>query len=335
MAAKRTHDDTDTELNGGRARGYWTKCEAALVASRVTVAAFDRDGRYTWVFNPPAEIPADIVGKLDHEAFPEEPATRLAEAKREVLATGESRSFELELQDSRGPRWFNVSVRPHFDRGEQIGTVASMIDVTESKIQEEHLRIVLRELAHRSKNLLSVIQGIARQTAESASSTQQFLHRFNGRIFSLSRAHDVLTDADWRGARIFDLVKSQMALYAENRLASVVLEGENAFLRPNAAQYVGLALHELTTNAVKYGALSREDGVIVVRFEQSPRDPSLYRFAWTETSSVETREPVGRSFGVMMLTDVVPTSVSGTAALAFPPSGLAYELEIPKGQLLP
>ena len=105
--------------------------------------------------------------------------------------------------------------------GQVIGTVASFIDVTESKVQEEHLRIVLKELAHRSKNLLSVIQGIARQTAENASSTAEFLSRFNGRIFSLSRAHDILTDADWRGARIFDLVQSQMALYAEDRLASV------------------------------------------------------------------------------------------------------------------
>ena len=157
-----------------------------------------------------------------------------------MLASGEAQQLELELSGDRGPRWFNVTVRPHYDRGQLIGTVASFIDVTESKVQEEHLRIVLKELAHRSKNLLSVIQGIARQTAESASSTAEFLSRFNGRIFSLSRAHDILTDADWRGARIFDLVQSQIALYAEDRLASVIMEGENGFLRPNAAQYVGL-----------------------------------------------------------------------------------------------
>ena len=123
------------------------------------------------------------------------------------MQSGEAQQFELELSGERGPRWFSVSVRPHYDRGQVIGTVASFIDVTESKVQEEHLRIVLKELAHRSKNLLSVIQGIARQTAENASSTAEFLSRFNGRIFSLSRAHDILTDADWRGARIFDLVR--------------------------------------------------------------------------------------------------------------------------------
>jgi two-component sensor histidine kinase len=193
---------------------------------------------------------------------------------------------------------------------------------------------VLRELAHRSKNLLAVIQGIARQTAESASSTQQFVSRFNGRIFSLSRAHDVLTDADWRGARIFDLVRSQIALYAESRLPAVTLEGENGFLRPNAAQYIGLALHELTTNALKYGALSRDDGTIAVRFEKSAGSASIYRFSWVETSSAEMREARGRSFGLIMLTEVVPTSVSGTAALTFGPQGLNYELEIPKAQLV-
>jgi two-component sensor histidine kinase len=259
----------------------------------------------------------------------------LTAAKQAVLARGETQQVEIEITGDRGPRWYNVTVRPHYEQGRAVGTVAAFIDITDSKVQEEHLRIVLKELAHRSKNLLSVIQGIARQTAESASTTPEFLSRFNGRIFSLSRAHDVLTDADWRGARIFDLVKSQIALYAEDRMASVVTEGENSYLRPNAAQYLGLALHELTTNAIKYGALSRDDGVVLVRFEKSPGTGGAHRFSWQETSSAETREPSGRSFGLLMLTDVVPLSVSGAALLTFPPEGVRYELDIPQGQLLP
>ena len=293
------------------------------------------EGRYTWIFNAPTELPGDLVGRLDSEVIAPAASSALADAKQKVLEDGGARQLELELTGERGPRWFSVTVRPHFDRGKVIGTVASFIDVTDSKVQEEHLRIVLKELAHRSKNLLSVIQGIARQTAENTSSTAEFLTRFNGRIFSLSRAHDILTDADWRGARVFDLVQSQMALYAEDRLASVIMEGENGFLRPNAAQYVGLALHELTTNALKYGALSRDDGMVLVRFERTPASPATYRFSWKETSSAETREPVGRSFGMLMLTEVVPTSVSGAAELSFPPEGIRYELDIPQAQLLP
>jgi len=337
MAAKRIDNDREPDVSKEREAAvvHWSRCEAALLGSRVTVAAADMDGRYTWIFNAPGELPGELIGKLDSEVLPNVASLALARAKDGALKTGEAQLFELELTGERGPRWYSVTVRPHFDRGHVIGTVSSFIDVTDSKIQEEHIRIVLKELAHRSKNLLSVIQGIARQTAENASSTSEFLSRFNGRIFSLSRAHDILTDADWRGARIFDLVRSQLALYAEDRLPSVVMEGENGFLRPNAAQYIGLALHELTTNALKYGALSRADGMVVVRFEVNPVSPALYRFVWKETSSAETREPRGRSFGMLMLTEVVPTSVSGAAVLTFPPEGLHYELDIPKTELLP
>jgi two-component sensor histidine kinase len=337
MAARQADIDRDPDVSQARdaATAHWSRCEAALKDSRVTVTASDLEGRYSWIFNSHNELPADLIGKLDREVLSDPAAGILATAKATVVSTGEPQQFELELSGERGPRWFSVSVRPHQSMGRRIGTVASFIDITESKVQEEHLRIVLKELAHRSKNLLSVIQGIARQTAENTSSTSEFLSRFNGRIFSLSRAHDILTDADWRGARIFDLVRSQMALYAEDRLASVIMEGENGFLRPNAAQYIGLALHELTTNALKYGALSRDDGMVVVRFEANPVSPVLYRFLWKETSSAETREPRGRSFGMLMLTEVVPMSVSGAAVLTFPPEGLQYELDIPRAQLLP
>ena len=335
MAARRVEPDDGPDIQTARqSHDNWSRCEAALIGSRITVAATDLDGRYTWIFNPPGELPTGLVGRLDGELLARVAADQLADAKRKVIETGKPANFELELEGERGVRWYNVGVRPYFERGQLAGTVASFVDVTESKVQEEHLRIVLRELAHRSKNLLSVIQGIARQTADTASSTQQFLSRFNGRLFSLSRAHDVLTDADWRGARIFDLVRSQIALYAEDKLASVIVDGENGFLRPNAAQYMGLALHELTTNAIKYGALSRDDGAVAVRFEMHTDSPAIYRFSWRETSSAEMREPSGRSFGLMMLADVVPASVGGAAELIFRPEGLQYELDIPKAELL-
>jgi two-component sensor histidine kinase len=335
MAARRVERDEHKSRTLEAAGAHWSRCEAALIGSRITVAASDREGRYQWLFNGPAELPQELIGQLDGDVLAPAAAAVMARAKQSALDQGEPVQVELELAAERGPRWFSVTIRPHRDQGRVIGTVASFIDVTETKVQEEHLRIVLKELAHRSKNLLAVIQGIARQTAESASSTPEFLSRFNGRIFSLSRAHDVLTDADWRGARIFDLVQSQIALYAGDRMASVVLEGDNSFLRPNAAQYVGLALHELTTNAIKYGALSRDDGMIMVRFEASALSPAVHRLTWQETSSAETREPSGRSFGLLMLTDVVPTSVSGSALLSFPAEGVRYELDIPKAQLLP
>jgi two-component sensor histidine kinase len=315
------------------ARVSWSRCEAALAGSKITILAADLRGRLTWVFNPTTAFPNASLGRTDIEAFAGPQGKTLAAARVQAVSSGGARELELAFASGHAMRWYEVSIRPHRENGKLVGTVAAFVDITDRKVQEEHLRIVLRELAHRSKNLLAVIQGIARQTAAGGASTvQEFLNRFNGRIFSLSRAHDVLIDADWRGARIFDLVRSQIALYAEGRLAAVVIEGENGFLRPNAAQYVGLALHELTTNAVKYGALSRPDGAVVVRFEES--GGGQYRFSWKESGSVPVREPGVPSFGLMMLTEVIPTSVGGSAKLVFEPQGLRYVLDIPAAQLL-
>lgn len=309
----------------------WTRCEAALVGSVITVAASDMEGRFTWAFNAPEAFGENIVGLTDEDVL-KEGGAELSAARAEALRTGEQQGIVVRLETPDGLRWLDVTVRPYRVRGEIAGTVLSAIDVTDRKVQEEHLRIVLRELAHRSKNLLAVIQGIARQTAESAHSTQEFVSRFNGRIYSLSRAHDVLTDADWRGARIFDLVRSQIALYAEQRLESVDIQGDDGFLRPNAAQYIGLALHELTTNAIKYGALAHNEGRVIVRFERI--DDKLHRFTWREESRIPVKAPRARSFGLIMLAEVVPISVSGSADIGFGEGGFHYRLDLPDAQLV-
>jgi two-component sensor histidine kinase len=336
VSSQKTKAQTPERRGRPQQARAWPRCEAALEGSRISILSQDREGRFTWVFNAPAGTRAEaFIGKREDEVLPAAAAHPVRAARQRVLASGGCEEIEVAIDDGRMARWFDVGLRPERDAsGAVIGTVASVVDVSDRKIQEEHLKIVLRELAHRSKNLLQVIQGIARQTAESARSTDQFISRFSGRIYSLSRAHDVLTDADWRGARIFDLVRSQVALYAQPRLANIVLEGENGFLRPNAAQYVGLAVHELVTNAVRYGALSRDEGEVEVRFERSDEDPALYRFAWRERKGPPVRQPRGRSFGLMMLADVVPTSVGGASQLDFRKTGLAYELTIPRAQLV-
>lgn len=336
--------DNETRRSGHRrdeeARLAWAFCRAGLEASNISLAAQDLDGRFIWVLNPPLGVGGEgVIGKIDSDILPGEAAGQVAEARRAVLNGGLEKDFVVEIaDDGLGSRWYEVMIRARREElsGDVIGTVATAIDVTERKVQEEHLRIVLRELAHRSKNLLAVIQGIARQTADSAHTTDEFVSRFNGRIFSLSRAHDVLTDADWRGARLFDLVRSQVALYASDRLDSVVLEGEDRFLRPNAAQYIGLALHELTTNAIKYGALSVQGGEVHVRFERSAAGPGLFRLTWSEHQGPAVREPKrGRSFGLMMLCQVVPAAVDGAARMTFDADGLSYELDVSTAELLP
>ncbi len=315
----------------------WERCAKVLRGSQISLFSQDAEGHFNWVFNAPEGLgPSAVLGKSDKEVLPLEAAEKLAEAKAEAAKTGEMQQLEIALPLAPDmPRWFDLMLVPEYgEAGELESIIGAAIDVTERKIQEEHLRIVMRELAHRSKNLLAVIQGIARQTAENTNSTEQFVSRFNGRIFSLSRAHDVLTEADWRGARIFDLVRSQIALYAETRLGQIELTGTNGFLRPNAAQYLGLALHELTTNAIKYGALGSEEGRVEVAFEPASNDTGRYRFTWQERQGPPVREPKAKSFGVVMLCEVVPTTVGGHAELDFARDGLSYELTLAKSQLI-
>ncbi len=316
----------------------WERCAQVLRGSQISLFSQDAAGHFTWIFNAPEGLsPSSILGKGDAEVLPMEAVEQLAEAKQAADRTGEMQQFEAFVPlDVDTPRWFDFMLVPEHDEdGIVQAYVGAAIDITERKIQEEHLRIVMRELAHRSKNLLAVIQGIARQTAENASSTEQFVSRFNGRIFSLSRAHDVLTEADWRGARIFDLVRSQIALYAETRLDQVEVSGTNGFLRPNAAQYLGLALHELTTNAIKYGALGTDEGRVKVAFERVHGDCGRYRFSWYECNGPPVKQPKAKSFGVVMLCEVVPTTVGGEADLDFEETGLCYELTLAKTQLIP
>jgi hypothetical protein len=124
MAAKRVNNDADPDVNRAReaAVAHWSRCEAALIGSRVTVAASDMEGRYTWIFNAPGELPSDLVGRLDREVLSAEAATALAAAKAAVLERGEAQQLELELTGDRGPRWYHVTIRPHFDRGSVFGT---------------------------------------------------------------------------------------------------------------------------------------------------------------------------------------------------------------------
>src|SRR5262249_41653137 len=154
------------------------------------------------------------------------------------------------------------------------------------------LRLALLELAHRSKNLLAVVLSIARQSADESQTLSQFGNRFVGRIQSLALAHDVLTDESWRGASVFSLVRSQLSAFTGNAAAQSTIGGHNAYLKPNAVQYVGLALHELIALSVVSGALSAADGHIdfasALVAVDGDEGPNLV-LTWRETGSAVSR----------------------------------------------
>ena len=175
-------------------------------------------------------------------------------------------------KDGTPGRYFHQTVSPIKNAyGRVVGASKIAHDIGERKRTEKLLRTVMHELSHRSKNLLSVIQAMAQQTARLSPSVETFLDRFNARIHGLAASQDLLVSQDWSGALLEDLVRQQLLPFGEGDGGRVELKGPPLLVTPDAAQTLGLALHELATNASKYGALSVSRGSVAVHWKLEPR----------------------------------------------------------------
>src|SRR6478609_9528706 len=249
-------DRQSTEIAGAKA--HFGQYETALRGSRISVFTHDRTLRYTSISNAlSGRSENDILGHTDLELFPGRVGELVTALKREAIDSGEQRRGEVALQDSPADRWFDLHIEPlRNESGATIGLACAAIDISKRKEDEAHLRLLLRELTHRSKNLLAVIQAMARQTGRHAGSTESFLTQFSARLQALAASHDLLVRESWYGASLGELVRSQLGGYLDAPVTQVSIEGPAIALKPEAAQNLGLALHELAVNAAKFGALS-------------------------------------------------------------------------------
>ena len=140
-------------------------------------------------------------------------------------------------------------------------------DITERKTAESHQRFLLGELSHRSKNLLTIVQAIADQTLRGCNDLNEFKNRFDSRLQGLAASNDLLARGDWQGTSLNALIELQLAPFIDLPSPQIEIHGPNVDLATEAAQALGLALHELATNAVKYGALSVSQGRISISWE--------------------------------------------------------------------
>ena len=188
--------------------------------------------------------------------------------------------------------------------------------------REAHVRLIMRELSHRSKNLLAIVLAIARQTSRHTTSFRDFETRFNSRIQALADAHDLLVDQQWSGAFIDDLVRAQLAAFGIER---VTTHGDRIMLRSEAVQNVALALHELATNASKYGALSSPGGKIHIDWarETDSSGVSNLRLTWQESGGPPVKAPEQKGFGCFVL-ERVTVNALGQGSLEFNPDGLKW-----------
>ncbi|MGO9007112.1 MAG: PAS domain S-box protein [Beijerinckiaceae bacterium] len=202
-------------------------------------------------------------------------------------------------------------------------------DITQRKQAEEHLRFVIRELSHRTKNLLAVVQTMAWKTARMSVNLEDFEERFANRVEALACSHDLLSETQWQGVRLEDLVRGQLHLFgAEGHLDA---HGPDLMLRPEAAQSLGLALHELATNASKYGALTRPAGRIEVGWSVDPEDAASgqFRICWRESGGPEVSPPKRNGFGHTVIKEMTARALTGRVALEFTPQGFVWQLTAP------
>jgi two-component sensor histidine kinase len=311
----------------------------ALRLSNVVLFGQDEELRYVWIENPPNGLDSgDIIGKRDEDFLAPKTAEQTTSAKLSVLRTGEPKTIEFSWESEETPRWYELRIEALHGADRRVtGVNCAAIDVSDRKLTESHLRVLLLELAHRSKNLLAVIQGISNQTAQGSASVDEFVRRFSGRLMSLARAHDILSDQNWRGAGMHELIRTQVLLFGGERQTRIAYEGDALYLRPTAAQHVGLALYELTANALKFGALSGRTGNVKIRwFLQGgvKGEEPQFTLSWEENKGPPVQMPNKRHFGRILLEQVVPIAVQGNAALNFEASGIQYILMMPGSELL-
>ncbi len=312
--------------------------DQALAGSTITMFRQDPDLRYTWMYNPPVDLPLEtFVGLTDEEALPEATRRVVVPAKRHVLSTGEPERIEVSMRIGEATRWFDLRIEPLLDDGGRVvGLTSVAIDISAQKEYHQQMRMVMRELTHRSKNLLAVVQGIARQTAQSVDGLPAFVERFGARLQALARAHDILVDESWRGAAIEELIATQLGHVIERSAERISAAGPKVLLKPEAAQNLALALHELSTNAAKYGALSGESGTVKVEWGPSEPDgeEEMFQIVWSEAGGPPAAPPERKGFGSVMIERLVPRAIDGTADLTYGEDGLTWRLVFPRRYLV-
>lgn len=249
----------------------------------------------------------------------------------ECVEKGIPLQLEVRLRDSEGTyRWFLVRADPVRDgTGRVTGWFGSSTDIEELKCAERHHSLLIDELNHRVKNTLVTVQSIAAQSLRAADPAVA-RRRFEERLFALARAHDLLTRDNWRSAPLREIVEEAVRPFRGDNAARVATSGPDVLVPPRLAVPLSMALHELLTNALKYGALSGEAGNIsIVWSVEREVESERVRLRWQETDGPAVAPPSKEGFGSRLLMQGLARELYGTVDLRFDPSGVACLLEFP------
>ena len=309
--------------------------ELALDNSEISVFHHDTLNRCIWSHN--CILASDIIiGKTDAELMPATAADILTALKTNAMTVPKLHEGEICINTDKGELWCLVKVIARQDvHGQIIGTTTVSMDITERKRWEKHLLMLMREVNHRSRNLLAVLSSISSCTAAGATSLQDYSDKFGKRLFSLAKSHEMVSQDQWTASSLLSLVEVQISAHQQAGTDRIRAKGPAVLLNPKAMQNMGLALHELLTNSAKYGALSAPEGRVDLRWRSTTRKGvNVLQMIWREEGGPEVVVPKKKGFGSMLLDRVVGAELDGKSIIKYRRSGVVWQTEIGKAHFI-
>jgi PAS domain S-box-containing protein len=337
--AERTWDAIERIRSEAALRKSEERLQLALEASSV-VGTWDwdiqsdlvyADGRFATLYgvDPEAAAAGAPMASFVNGIYPDD-RDHLEGSIQQALKTGSTLAAEYRTIDKHGQiRWVFAQGRCYPATGQPVRFPGIAVDITERKKAEEHRELLINELNHRVKNTLATVQSIASQSLRNADTMEAARSAMEARLLALSRAHDVLTRENWEGAGLVEIVREAMAPYRQEREDRLHMEGPDVRLSPRMALAIAMALQELATNAVKYGALSNADGEVRVVWFVEQKGGKRLHLSWSETNGPRVEIPRRRGFGTRLIERSLAQDLNGEAQITFASDGIICTVDAP------
>jgi two-component sensor histidine kinase len=279
-----------------------------------------------------------LLGKPVREAFPEIEGQGFFELLDQVYANGTPFvgrrlpiAFQSDSSEPAAQHFLDFVYQPITnERGDVSGIFVEGSDVTDHVLAEQQQQLLIRELQHRVQNTLATVQAILAATARSSHSITDFQEAFSGRLVALGKTHSILSENDRQIVTVLELLRFELEPYDDRTGRRVVLEGPAVGLPAIIAIPLGLAFHELATNAAKYGALSDIAGMVTVKWRTENEDRrEMLHIEWNESNGPQVAEPMREGFGTRLLNRALPAQAGAQVTLNFAPTGLRVDLSMP------
>ncbi len=285
---------------------------------------------FEWMFSNPASDrivgrqPGTLIGKRLLEELPGHKPDGLFDTYVEVVESGKPWQSEFPYEHDGIKSWFRSTAVKADD-----GFAVSFADIADRKRDEKRLKLLMQEVNHRSKNLLSVIMAIVRLTARNIE-PEKFASSLIDRLHGIGASQDLIVSGNWTAVHLHELIRSQLHYLGGSFHTRAILDGPDVTVSPEAAQALGLAMHELGTNALKYGALSNETGAISIRWQfLDEGGGKQFRIVWAESGGPAVVEPGKSGFGRTVIETMAAQTVNGKVEIAFGPEGFRWQLTAP------